>query len=279
MKHCYQTESQNVFQHGLSVFSHYSKLLNSQWDSFRIPEWLTKYKDEILKSQHPFKTVKHATIFHDIGKPFCLTVDDIGRRHFPNHEVESERKWLELFPQRTTEARLIRDDMLFHTKKYDELYALRLSTQDICTHLLIALAELHSNAALFGGRTDSDGFKIKWKRLDKLGGKFCEELFNHSYIYVIVRKDLSPAQKAVQSAHACIESARHFLTKDEEHPSVIICEVKSENKLKMIMEELKGKVDYKTFREADMNDEYTALATAPIYNETRKLFSRFQLIT
>jgi hypothetical protein len=97
-------------------------------------------------------------------------------------------------------------------------------------------------------------------------------------MYVIVRKDLSNAQKAVQSAHACIEAARAFIKPGDEHPSVIICEVRSEAKLKMIMEELNGQVNYKTFQEPDIGNQYTALATEPIYNNKRFLFKRFQLI-
>lgn len=167
--------------------------------------------------------------------------------------------------------------MLFHTKKYEELKEMELTVTDICTHLVVALAELYANAELFGG-IESDSFKIKFKRLEKLGNKFCNNLFNHGYVYCVVRKDLSPAQKAVQSSHACMESARTFLKPEDEHPSVIIVEVKSEDKLKMIIEELKGKVEYKAFKESDMDNQYTALATEPIYGEKRKLFSRFQLI-
>jgi hypothetical protein len=89
---------------------------------------------------------------------------------------------------------------------------------------------------------------------------------------------LSPAQKAVQSAHACIEAARAFINPGDEHPSVIICEVRSEDKLKMVMRELDGQVNYKAFQEPDIGNQYTALATEPIYNNKRSLFKRFQLI-
>jgi hypothetical protein len=49
-----------------------------------------------------------------------------------------------------------------------------------CTLLLSALAEVHSNANMFGG-IDSTSFKIKWKHLDKRGKKavdilgFCDK--------------------------------------------------------------------------------------------------------
>jgi D-alanine-D-alanine ligase-like ATP-grasp enzyme len=97
-------------------------------------------------------------------------------------------------------------------------------------------------------------------------------------MYIITRRNIGNAQKAVQSVHAAIEATRAFVKNGQEHPSVIILEVKSEEKLKKVMEELDGKVNYVIFRESDRDNEITALATEPIYGETRKLFKRFQLI-
>lgn len=98
-------------------------------------------------------------------------------------------------------------------------------------------------------------------------------------MYVIVRRDLSNAQKAVQSCHACIEAAREYIKPGDEHPSVIICEVRSEDKLRMIMNELEGKIKFKAFQEPDIGNEYTAIATEPVFGAVRQLFKRFQLIT
>lgn len=98
-------------------------------------------------------------------------------------------------------------------------------------------------------------------------------------MYIITRRNLGNAQKAVQSVHAAIEATRLFIKEGQEHPSVIIVEVKSEEKLKKVMEELDGRVNYKIFREPDRNNEITALATEPVYGDVRKLFSRFQLIS
>lgn len=98
-------------------------------------------------------------------------------------------------------------------------------------------------------------------------------------MYVLVRKDLSHRQKAVQSAHACIEAARTYLKPGDSHPSVIICCVKSEQKLKMCAEELAGKgIDVQIFREPDIGHQMTALASEPVRGAKRKLFSRFQLM-
>ena len=60
------------------------------------------------------------------------------------------------------------------------------------------------------------------------------------YLYIIVRADLSPAQRAVQSVHASIEAIKNKAL--HSHPSVIILAVKNElklNLLKMLLMNLK----------------------------------------
>ena len=42
--------------------------------------------------------------------------------------------------------------------------------------LISALAEIHSNAQMFGG-IESDSFKIKWKHIDRRGNAICKKLF------------------------------------------------------------------------------------------------------
>lgn len=98
-------------------------------------------------------------------------------------------------------------------------------------------------------------------------------------MYVLVRKDLSQAQQAVQSAHAAIESSRNYLAPGEEHPSVIICSVKSEQKLLMCADEFKEKgIDFQIFREPDLHNQATALASKPLRGTERDAFKRFQLM-
>lgn len=98
----------------------------------------------------------------------------------------------------------------------------------------------------------------------------------HKYMYVIVRNDLSGPQKAVQSAHAAIESGRRYLKEGEEHPSVIILIVKNERKLI----ELQDKIpyDHVVFREPDIGNQVTAIATKPLVGEEREFFKRYQLL-
>lgn len=98
-------------------------------------------------------------------------------------------------------------------------------------------------------------------------------------MYVFVRKNLSPAQICVQSAHAVIESARHFLEPDEQHPSVILFGVKSEAKLRSIAEQLQQQgIRLKQFFEPDIGNQLTAFATAPVFGKDRELFAKYCLL-
>lgn len=99
---------------------------------------------------------------------------------------------------------------------------------------------------------------------------------DHKYMYVIVRNDLSPPQKAVQAAHAAIESARHFVSDGEEHPSVIILIVKNEAKLIKLYDKIP--YDCISFEEPDIGNQMTAIATRPLCGKERDFFKRYQLL-
>ena len=260
------------------MFQYTNQLLNKDYTKFRLPQWWTQYEDKIFDNLHDFKTIKHYTIWHDIGKPYCLEIDSDGKRHFPNHAQKSKEIWDSLFPDRKEVSKLIEHDMVFHTMSAEDILGLGLSDKDLCTLLISSLAELHSNAAMFGG-IDSDSFKIKFKKWSKTAQRICDKLFNHAYMYVLVRKDLSPRQQAVQSCHAAIEATRNHITQNDEHPSIIICCVKSEQKLLMCAEELQNKgIECQLFREPDMGNQVTALASRPLKGDEREAFARFQLM-
>ena len=103
----------------------------------------------------------------------------------------------------------------------------------------------------------------------------------HKYMYVIVRNDLSPAQRAVQASHAAIESTRKYLSDGDEHPSVIILIVKNERKLIEVQARLKydHDIEHIVFEEPDIGNQMTALATTPLCGDDRDIFKRFQLLT
>lgn len=279
MKATKQAKNQSIIQHGLSVWSYTCRLLNDDTEGFRLPQWYNDYKDDIYSNLHDYKTIKHYNIWHDIGKPFCITFDENGKHHFPDHAKKSKEIWDSVFPDKTVISTLIEHDMDFHTLKADQILEQGLSTQDLCTLMITALAELHSNAAMFGG-IESDSFKIKFKKLEKAGNAICKKLFNHAYMYVLVRNDLSKAQQTVQAAHAAIESGRKYLNPGDEHPSVIMCSVKSEAKLLKCADEFAAQgIDHVIFKEPDIGNKATALASRPLVGKERQAFSRFQLLT
>jgi hypothetical protein len=55
---------------------------------------------------------------HDCGKPYCITIDEDGRRHFPDANVSRDT-----FSKISNNivADLISKDMVFHTIKSDEV--------------------------------------------------------------------------------------------------------------------------------------------------------------
>jgi hypothetical protein len=179
-----QTSGQTILQHGESVWEYLSDLLDylktgKSIHVWRIPEWLELHKDKFLGNIYDLETIKTYAIYHDCGKPFCRTVDAEGKVHFPNHAQVSYETWLSVSNDQTV-ANLVLNDMRAHTMKAEDVEDFCKDPKMACTLLLSALAEVHSNANMFGG-IDSTSFKIKWKHLDKRGKKavdilgFCDK--------------------------------------------------------------------------------------------------------
>ena len=190
MIHCKQTENQSIYQHGLSVQSYFNRLKtilqnNEQDSALNLPDWFFQYRNEILRNLHPQEITDLYTLYHDCGKPYCLEIDSQGRRHFPNHAQVSYETFLGISPlliedkeQAHIIANLIRDDMVLHTSTAEEIKH-HLNTwpkKDAMTLLIAALAEIHSNAELFGG-IESTSFKIKFKKINKRGKQICKFYF------------------------------------------------------------------------------------------------------
>lgn len=172
MLSCEQTSGMNMMQHGASVYEFFMDLKNHVTKGttltlpWRLPEWATNPKlwDKLLDDN----TVQEYQLFHDNGKPFCKVVDEDGKQHFPDHAATSEKIWREIGGDEQV-AKLIGMDMDIHLLK-DEGIAEFASRQEAATLLLTGLAEIHSNANMFGG-IESTSFKIKWKHIDKRGKK------------------------------------------------------------------------------------------------------------
>ena len=183
MKDCEQTKGQSVLQHGISVKNYTFDLINHlrfgtplKYD-WKLPDWVYEHKDLILSDLPSDKVLKYYTVLHDCGKPYCLTIDDEGRKHFPDHANVSADVYSQVFDksdfskEMTSQdglvSHLIRHDMDIHLLKSD-------GVEEFCqnpyclTLLLVGLAEIHSNSKMFGG-FDSTSFKIKWKSINQRG--------------------------------------------------------------------------------------------------------------
>lgn len=182
MLKCEQTKGQSVYQHGVSVYKHLQQLIahiknDEDLIDWKIPTWLLKYGKQIVDNLHQDEDLSLYCLYHDCGKPFCKTIDENGKVHFPNHAEVSKDVWLSVGGSQIV-ANLIGDDMVIHTASSEEISEKlkEWSMQDACALLLIALAEIHSNAKLFNG-IDSQSFKTKFKTIERRGNQICKFLF------------------------------------------------------------------------------------------------------
>lgn len=182
MKDCQQTKGQSTLEHGFSVKNYLFDLVNHLRKgsplkyNWNLPNWVYDSKDLILANLPDHKTLKFYTIFHDIGKWKCLTIDADGKRHFPNHAEVSYTIFKQIF-NNDVAAELIRHDMDIHLLKSDGVDEF-CNNSHALTLLLTGLAEVHSNAQMFGG-VDSVGFKIKWKSINQRGKQVLNKIKNN----------------------------------------------------------------------------------------------------
>lgn len=181
MKSCGQTETQSVLQHGYSVKNHLFDLLDHLEFgtplkyTWKLPEWVITHKQLFLNQLPSRETLKLATVMHDCGKPFCLEIDETGRRHYPNHAQISYDVFTRFYNDPVA-AELILHDMDIHLLKAEGVEEFS-KNPNALTHLLIGLSELHSNARMFGG-IESTGFKIKYKSICQRGKQIITNKIN-----------------------------------------------------------------------------------------------------
>lgn len=98
------------------------------------------------------------------------------------------------------------------------------------------------------------------------------------YQYVIVRSDLPAEHQVVQTAHAVIEGNKLF-DPPEIHQNLVVCHVQNEKELVDFASQLSllG-INYGIFKESDMDNQYTALATELIKGKNRKIFRKLKLL-
>lgn len=163
-------------RHGELVAEKFKDLISSERKHlWVIPGWLQGHFVSISERLIPkFDLITTYQTYHDIGKPFCRVIDEDGRAHYPNHAVISAEIWNSSGKCKII-GELISRDMEFHLLKPSEItngYPI----DDLSLILLItALCEIHANAEMFGG-IESDSFKIKWKRLEKIGNRLISKM-------------------------------------------------------------------------------------------------------
>ena len=282
MKNCPQTKTQSVYDHGLSVWEHTKKLIKGDFENFKLPDWFKDNHREIVNNLHKIDIVKQYNIFHDCGKPYCIEYDSEGKKHFPNHAQISSQIYSNFISDNKDVEFLILNDMALHTSTAKEIENMNLDKKTSFTLLITALAEIHSNAGMFGG-IDSTSFKIKWKKLNKRGKQlikiFCEEK-PKEYSYIITRQDLPNPQKAVQGTHAAIE---YFNNNgfNKSHPSLVYVVVKNEFKLQKLMDKLlENSINFNIFREPSYENSITAICTESLdeLDIRRDILKRYMLL-
>lgn len=180
MKSCFQSKNQTIYQHGESVQSKMFQLIEMLKtgdfkNNWRLPEWFSEYRNQILNSLCDEEIIEEYTLFHDCGKPYCKTLDENGKCHFPNHAEISYQIWMDAGGNRQA-AKLMRMDMMIHQMKASEIDEF-IKHPEAITLLLTGLAEVHANGEMFGG-FESNSFKIKWKQINKRGAAICKKLFS-----------------------------------------------------------------------------------------------------
>ena len=192
MEACEQAPGYSVRQHCQDVYNRYLAIRDYMWGDPIPPEWrIPSWVHDPLVSEHLLDddVVHPYLLWHDCGKPFCREVDDAGRQHFPNHAAHSVIVWVEmcvsqrmatpgalwdLDADEVQTAKLIKMDMDAHCLSPEQVpeFAAR---PEAVTLLLAAVAEVHANAAMFGGY-ESTSFKIKIKHLERRGRQVLSEI-------------------------------------------------------------------------------------------------------
>ena len=192
---CPQTPTQNVLQHGVAVRMMWEKIydwllqptewvqtsINCGYDRdidppFPVPSWVLEYREDILSAidEQDWEAIQQYQIYHDCGKPFCRTVDDQGRQHFPDHANISAKMFRNILGDGPA-ATWVLHDMDAHVIKASQVPNF-CEIPGCIVLLTTALAEVQANAEMFGG-TSSTSYKIKFKHLERRGRAICKHLW------------------------------------------------------------------------------------------------------
>lgn len=163
-------EVSDTYLHGVDTWARYRKLCSdirshSIDRSADLPAWLHEYGAAWLDRQVDPVAMREYLVHHDCGKPFVMSRDAEGRRHFPGHAEASAKIWAQAGGSALA-CELMAKDMRLHTCTPDE--AASMADDPLTPSLLFAaLAELQSNAESVFGGIDSTSYKIKLKALTR----------------------------------------------------------------------------------------------------------------
>ena len=169
MATCFQFKTIDMLQHGNMVHTAYLQLLRdiATCNMTKYPPCTEQIWNKYRSNLPSPETIRLYHVYHDCGKHLSLTIDDEGRRHYPNH-AENSYNLFRQYNDDSVAAQLIKHDMHLHVLRGDELNQFLRSFDHIGILWLTALCELFANAELFGG-CDQTSFKIKYKHLEKVG--------------------------------------------------------------------------------------------------------------
>ena len=99
---------------------------------------------------------------------------------------------------------------------------------------------------------------------------------NAAYLYVLVRKDLTPEQVAVQASHAAFDAGKHFGQGVD--PYLVLCALEGPDDLDAAYRALcEADLPLCRFFEPDNDTGYSAIACLATTKAQREAFRRFPL--
>lgn len=164
-----QFENLNVLEHGIMVKTNFDNFFTMN----TLPESLTKELADKLFSliTTDEEHVSFYQIYHDLGKPYCLEIDDEGKKHYPNHAAVSKEIYSNIIDIEMNEdvAWFIEHDMDFHKMKMDEWddYVKDKTLNQLSVLYLTFISEVNANREMFG----ETNFKIKLKKANQITKK------------------------------------------------------------------------------------------------------------
>lgn len=172
MNSTFQFQNQTILQHGLSVHEHYKKILNAletkNYESYKFPQYLIDNWPKIKKKLYHTDLLKQYHVYHDCGKPYCCSIDRLGKKHFLNHPEVSYQTYCSVFSDDII-AKLIRNDMIFHSGSPEQIdqFISQNDKRFLYSLWMTSLAEIYSNSAMFSA-DKQDSFKKKYAKLESI---------------------------------------------------------------------------------------------------------------